>query len=59
MTDENGNIHSDDCFDMDGEAVFIFTVTRIPQLIKACLEIIIHHIEDVIIMYCTKQTSIC
>lgn len=36
--DENGNVHYDDCFDMDGEAVFNFTVERIPQLIQSCLE---------------------
>lgn len=36
--DENGNTHYDDYFDMDGEAVFNFTVERIPDLIKKCLE---------------------
>ena len=35
--DENGNIHYDDYFDMDGEAVFNFTVERIPELMKNCL----------------------
>lgn len=38
LTDENGNLHYEDNFDMDGEAVFNFTVERIPQLIKDCLE---------------------
>ena len=38
-TDENGNIHHEDNFDMDGEAVFNFTVERIPNLIERCLEL--------------------
>ena len=37
-TDQNGNSHYEDNFDMDGEAVFNFTVERIPMLIQACLE---------------------
>lgn len=37
-TDDNGNVHYDDNFDMDGEAIFNFTVDRIPQLIKSCIE---------------------
>lgn len=36
--DDNGNIHYDDNFDMDGEAVFNFTVDRIPILINDCLK---------------------
>ena len=36
--DDNGNSHYDDYFDMDGEAVFNFTVEQIPNLIKNCLE---------------------
>ncbi len=36
--DDNGNTHYDDFFDMDGEAVFNFTVERIPDLIRNCLE---------------------
>ncbi len=38
IADENGNIHYEDNFDMDGEAVFNFTVERIPQLIEGCLK---------------------
>lgn len=38
ITDENGNVHYEDNFDMDGEAVFSFTVERIPQLIEGCLK---------------------
>lgn len=38
ITDENGNVHYEDNFDMDGEAVFNFTVERIPQLIENCLK---------------------
>ena len=38
FSDENGNVHYEDYFDMDGEAVFSFTVERIPVLIEACLE---------------------
>lgn len=37
-TDENGMIHRDDYFDMDGEAVFGFTVECVPQIIKGSLE---------------------
>lgn len=37
-TDENGAIHYEDNFDMNGEAVFGFTVERIPLLIQATLE---------------------
>ena len=36
-TDESGNIHRDDHFDMDGEAVFNFTIERLPLLIEGCL----------------------
>ena len=36
--DDNGNTHYDDYFDMDGEAVFNFTVERVPNLIKNSLE---------------------
>lgn len=36
--DETGILHYDDNFDMDGEAVFNFTVDRIPLLIKNCLD---------------------
>jgi len=35
--DKNGNKHYDDCFFMDGEAVFNFTIDRLPQLIDSCL----------------------
>lgn len=35
--DANGNIHYEDYFDMNGEAIFNFTVDRIPSLIKDCL----------------------
>lgn len=38
-TDENGNVHYEDHFDMDGEAVFNFTIERIPELINRCLDI--------------------
>lgn len=38
-TDENGNVHYEDYFDMDGEAVFNFTIERIPELINRCLDI--------------------
>ena len=38
IVDDNGNIHFEDNFDMDGEAVFNFTVERIPQLIEGCLK---------------------
>ena len=37
--DDNGNVHFEDYFDMDGEAVFDFTVDRIPLLIKNCLSL--------------------
>lgn len=37
-TDASGNVHRADHFDMDGEAVFNFTVERIPSLISGCLE---------------------
>lgn len=37
--DENGNIHYEDHFDMNGEAVFNFTVERIPLLINDCLSV--------------------
>lgn len=37
-TDGNGNVHYEDNFDMNGEAVFNFTVERIPNLIEGCLE---------------------
>lgn len=36
--DDNDNTHCDDFFDMDGEAVFNFTVEQIPELIKNCFE---------------------
>lgn len=36
--DESGFPHFDDHFDMDGEAVFNFTLERIPMLIQGCLE---------------------
>ena len=36
--DEMGIIHRDDHFDMDGEAVFNFTIERLPQLIELCLK---------------------
>lgn len=36
--DESGFSHFDDHFDMDGEAVFNFTLERIPMLIQGCLE---------------------
>lgn len=36
--DETDILHYDDNFDMDGEAVFNFTVDRIPLLIKNCLD---------------------
>ncbi len=38
IKDESGNLHYADNFDMDGEAVFNFTVERIPLLIQGCLE---------------------
>lgn len=38
VTDGSGNVHYEDHFDMDGEAVFSFTVERIPKLIADCLE---------------------
>lgn len=38
LVDENGNKHYEDNFDMNGEAVFSFTIERIPQLITSCLE---------------------
>lgn len=38
MTDEDGNLHYEDHFDMDGEKVFAFTVERVPQLIQNCLD---------------------
>lgn len=38
IVDDNGNKHYEDNFDMDGEAVFNFTVERIPQLIEGCLK---------------------
>lgn len=38
FTDGSGNVHYEDYFDMDGEAVFGFTVERIPKLIADCLE---------------------
>lgn len=38
VTDGSGNVHYEDYFDMDGEAVFGFTVERIPKLISDCLE---------------------
>lgn len=38
-TDDNGNEHYEDYFDMDGEKVFNFTVERIPLLIDNCLRI--------------------
>jgi 3-oxoacyl-[acyl-carrier-protein] synthase-3 len=46
-TDENGNLHFEDNFDMDGEAVFNFTVERIPNLIADCLKINNLQKEDV------------
>ena len=45
--DENGNIHYEDNFDMDGEAVFNFTIERIPDLIARCLDINNMRKEDV------------
>ena len=36
--DEDGETHRDDWFYMNGEAVFNFTVERIPLLIKECLD---------------------
>ena len=39
LTDENGGTHYEDNFDMDGEAVFNFTVERIPNLILNCLTV--------------------
>lgn len=45
--DSVGNIHRDSWFDMDGEAVFNFTVERIPLLIKACLEKNHHEKSDI------------
>ena len=38
FADENGFFHYEDYFDMDGGAVFNFTVERIPQLIEGCLQ---------------------
>lgn len=37
-TDDAGNVHRDDNFFMDGEAVFNFTVERVPGLIENCLQ---------------------
>lgn len=37
-TDENGNVHRDDYFFMDGEKVFNFTVECLPGLMQGCLE---------------------
>lgn len=37
-TDASGNIHRADFFDMDGEAVFNFTIERLPELIEGCLK---------------------
>lgn len=45
--DEAGNVHYEDNFDMDGEAVFNFTVERIPKLITNCLNINNMQKEDV------------
>lgn len=39
LTDEEGHEHRPDYFDMNGEAVFNFTVERIPLLINSCLEL--------------------
>ena len=36
-TDSKGNIHRDDYFFMDGEAVFNFTVDKVPSMIDNCL----------------------
>lgn len=36
--DDNGNKHFEDYFDMNGEAVFNFTVERTPKLIDECLK---------------------
>lgn len=36
--DMAGNTHYEDYFDMDGEAIFNFTVDKIPDLINNCLE---------------------
>ena len=36
--DENGVIHYDDYFFMDGEAIFNFSVERVPMLIEGCLK---------------------
>lgn len=47
ITDENGNVHYEDNFDMDGEAVFNFTIDCIPQLIENCLKINNIQKEDV------------
>lgn len=47
MTDKDGNTHYEDNFDMNGEAVFNFTVERIPHLIANCLDINNMSKEDV------------
>lgn len=47
ITDESGNVHYEDNFDMDGEAVFNFTVERIPKLIEGCLGVNKIQKEDV------------
>lgn len=47
ITDKNGYVHYEDNFDMDGEAVFNFTVERVPQLIEECLKINNLQREDV------------
>ena len=36
IIDENGNYHFEDFFDMNGEAIFNFTVDLIPTLIQNC-----------------------
>lgn len=39
VIDSGGISHNEDFFDMDGEAVFNFTVERIPLLIEECLRV--------------------
>lgn len=37
-SDDAGNVHRDDHFFMDGEAIFNFTVEKVPLLINNCLQ---------------------
>ena len=37
-SDDAGNVHRDDNFFMDGEAIFNFTVEKVPLLIENCLQ---------------------